>query len=1021
MIRRNPASRVRSCSNDAPKNQCGALIWLFVLFMIGFASHPAQASLMESDGELDRLRSLAADNGRVPVIVHLNVDIKPEATLDSMEVERQRNELKVAQDQVLDSMSAPRFGTLQSLKRFDYTPILAFHADAEQLEQLARLPDVAYISEDSLAAPLLDDSTALIGAPNAWEDEYIGTGYAVAILDTGVGPHPFFAPDRIVSEACYSTSDGAAWSSLCPGGVENSTEQGSGGDCFPGTAAGCGHGTHVAGIAAGAIGQSVDGPINGVAPAADIIAINVFSMLTGNQCGESPSPCLRSFTSDQIQALERVKTLSSSYAIAAVNMSLGGGEFTSTCDEIAGGVTSPVKIMIDELAALQIATVIASGNDGLDGATSGPGCISSAITVGSTTKADGRSSFSNIASWVDLLAPGSNICSAQFGSGSTCGVGYSIKSGTSMATPHVAGAWAVLRSRNHMATIAMIRDILRTTGVSIDTPAGSFKRIQVDNAVDGLTEDNRLLTDIPVPHLAWQTSDDRKFRYFFIDVPANSPSLIVRTLGTIGDADLYLRANAKPTTTEFDCRSWSSGSNENCSFASPSAGRWWIGIRPYTGYRDLNLLASYTRPLGSLRVSSTGAENVQVQRFSGPSGTGGTTDYTYTGLTGTTIQLDAGLTGPGGTTVFRRWEGCDAVSGNGSRICTVNFDGNRDINAVFGPAVSNLRVQSSGIGGIEILGNPPIASGVTRYDRLLPRFEEVSLEAPAQVYAATFNGWSGDCDSTSGPGGRICNVTMGGSRFVVANYNNQDFFVEFDATGATGVSITGNTFSGTTPFNRIRRSGDFVEFTAPDMADGVPFEGWSGCDPPIGEEVGPTGLNLRRNPLTCSLIVDGNRTPTAHFGGYPSASGFVSDFADQHWTRRETDFGCGAASIDATENTLTFRTANGCAISVATYTHRGALVDGWISFDWSYSENLPHTWIAKAGIVGKPQDATILAENGNGGGTINNFLYRRGEQFYIDLRKTQGLGTSELQISNFRFVPLPAIFLDNMFNDRFEQ
>jgi len=1009
----------RACKRQAKLRSC-SIPTLFLAVLLIAATNYVEANTALADGEFDRLRSIAQDIGRVPVIVHLDVNVQPEATLNSAEVERQRGELKAAQDRVLDSMSAARFGTLQSLKRFDYTPILAFHADIQQLDHLAKQSDVAYISEDWLAEPQLDDSTALIGAPAAWANQYVGTGYAIAILDSGVGPHPFFPSGKIVSEACYST-DSANTSSLCPGGVNSSTAPGSGIDCFAATASGCGHGSHVAGIAAGINGQSSEGTINGVAPSADIIAINVFSILSGANCGARPSPCLTAFSSDIILGLERVKVLSSSMAVAAVNMSLGGGSFTSTCDEVSPGVTDPGKILIDDLAALQIATVVSSGNLGLTDATGAPGCISSAITVGSTTKQDTLSPFSNIASWVDLLAPGSAICSAQIGGGSNCGVGYSRKNGTSMAAPHVAGAWAVLRSRSHGASVAMIRDILRTTGASIPTPSGTFSRIRLDQAANALIEDSRLFTDVPVPHLAWQSSADPKFRYFFIDVPAGSPTLIARTLGSIGDADLYVRFNAKPTTTSYDCRPFIDGSNESCFFNAPSPGRWWIAIRPFTAYSDLDLLASYTRPATSLRVNSVGAENVPIQRFSGPSGTGGTTDYTYNGLPGTTIQLDAGLTGPGGATLFRRWEGCDSVSGNGSRICTVNFEGNRDITAVFGPATTNLRVQSSGIGKVEILGDPPIATGITRYDRSLQRFTEVALEAPAQVYAASFTGWSGECDSTSGPDGRICNVNMGGGRFVVANYDNQDFTIDFESTGASAVSITGNGFGGTTPFNRVRASGDFLEFTAPDSAGGVPFEGWSGCDPPVGMGIAPTGTSIRRTPLTCSLFVDGPRIPIAHYGGYPTFVDFSADFADQHWARRETDFDCGAASIDATENTLTFRTANDCAISVATYTHRGALVDGWISFDWSYSESESHTWIAEAGIVGKPLDATPLAEGGNGGGTINNLLYRRGEQFYIDLRKTQGFGTSELQISNFRFVPLPAIFLDNLFNDRFEQ
>ena len=158
-----------------------------------------------------------------------------------------------------------------------------------------------------------------------------------------------------------------------------------------------------------------------------------------------------------IAGLERVYTvaLGGAHTIASVNMSLGGNLFTSPCNG------EPYKPIIDNLRTIGIATVVASGNSGIPFAISSPGCISSAVSVGSTNKDDAVSSFSNVASFLSLLAPGESITS------SVPGGSYSSASGTSMATPHVAGAWAVLRQAAPSASVSEILASLRNTGLPI--------------------------------------------------------------------------------------------------------------------------------------------------------------------------------------------------------------------------------------------------------------------------------------------------------------------------------------------------------------------------------------------------------------------------------------------------------------------------------------------------------------------------------------------------------------------------
>jgi subtilisin family serine protease len=120
---------------------------------------------------------------------------------------------------------------------------------------------------------------------------YSGAGRTVAILDTGVDKtHPFLS-GKVVSEACYSTNS-ATTTSLCPGGVSQSTAAGSGVNC-PTSIGGCNHGTHVAGIAAGK-----GATFSGVAKDASIIAIKVFTQFnTVADCGGT-APCILAYSSD---------------------------------------------------------------------------------------------------------------------------------------------------------------------------------------------------------------------------------------------------------------------------------------------------------------------------------------------------------------------------------------------------------------------------------------------------------------------------------------------------------------------------------------------------------------------------------------------------------------------------------------------------------------------------------------------------------------------------------------------------
>ena len=427
-------------------------------------------STMTSADRAAALVDKAQREGKVRVIAKLKSPATPEATLTPNQITEQRQALQGVQDRVLGVLVSQGKVKEAKVRRFEITPAMALEATPGDLALLAQNPEVEEVVEDSVSYPTLYQSTPLIGATDAWAAGFAGSGYTVAILDSGVyKTHPFLT-GKVVSEACYSTTtSGSGWSatSLCPGGAASSTAVNSGLNCNTSSwGIGCSHGTHVAGIAAGKNGASTGGTMSGVAKEANVIAIQVFSGYT-----EGAIKTILSWSSDQISAMERVYSLRSTYNIAAVNMSLGGGKYTSTCD------TDPRKPIIDNLRAVGIATVISSGNEYFTDATGAPGCISTAITVGSSTKADVKADYSNMASWVDLFGPGSDICSSIVNVGSSCGTGYAAWGGTSMAAPQATGAWAVMKSKKSTATVSEIESALETTGVPISTTLGNWPRI----------------------------------------------------------------------------------------------------------------------------------------------------------------------------------------------------------------------------------------------------------------------------------------------------------------------------------------------------------------------------------------------------------------------------------------------------------------------------------------------------------------------------------------------------------------
>ncbi|MFJ6956492.1 S8 family peptidase, partial [Micromonospora aurantiaca (nom. illeg.)] len=203
-----------------------------------------------------------------------------------------------------------------------------------------------------------------------------------------------------------------------------------------------GHGTHVAG--------TVGGTKYGVAKSVRLVAVKVLN------CSGSGT------TAGVISGVNWVTSNAVKPAVA--NMSLGGGASTTLDNAVANSINSGITY------------ALAAGNSSANACNSSPARVASAITVGATTSTDARASYSNYGSCVDIFAPGSSITSAW----RTSDTATNSISGTSMASPHVAGAAALVLSANTSYTPAQVASYLTsnaTTGKVTSPGSGSPNRL----------------------------------------------------------------------------------------------------------------------------------------------------------------------------------------------------------------------------------------------------------------------------------------------------------------------------------------------------------------------------------------------------------------------------------------------------------------------------------------------------------------------------------------------------------------
>ena len=290
---------------------------------------------------------------------------------------------------------------------------------------LARSPGVRYVEQDSVREIVATQTGATWGLDRIDQRDlpingtYIydtdASNVSVYIIDTGIrSSHADFG-SRVSASGFTAIADG------------NGTN-----DCN-------GHGTHVAG--------TVGGTTWGVAKGVTLHAVRVLG------CNGSGS------TSGVIAGIDWVTANHQTPAVA--NMSLGGGASTALDDAVRRSIAAGVTY------------AIAAGNSNANACNSSPARVSQALTVGSSTNADARSSFSNFGTCVDLFAPGSSITSAW----NTSNLATNTISGTSMASPHVAGVAALYLAGDPAATPATVHAAVlnnaslgKLTGIGTGSP-----------------------------------------------------------------------------------------------------------------------------------------------------------------------------------------------------------------------------------------------------------------------------------------------------------------------------------------------------------------------------------------------------------------------------------------------------------------------------------------------------------------------------------------------------------------------
>ncbi|MZF86194.1 S8 family serine peptidase [Streptomyces sp. SID5643] len=357
-----------------------------------------------------------------------------------------------------------RLGTGAALVELGSDPTRASVSDVVAAYQAD--PQVAYVVPDRLNKPTavtpndteyskqwdLFESTAGMNVPAAW-DTTTGSGVTVAVIDTGYVAHSDLAANIVggydfISDTAVSVDgNGRDSNPADPGDWYNDNECGQG---IPASTSSW-HGTHVAGTIAAATNNGKG--VAGIAYGAKISPVRVLG-----KCGGYDSDIIDAITWASGGTVSGVPA--NTNVAKVINMSLGGG----------GACSSATQSAINGAVNRGTSVVVAAGNENTNASSSSPANCNNVITVAATNRAGSRASYSNYGTVVDISAPGGEtrtstangiLSTLNSGSRTPSSENYAFYQGTSMATPHVAGLAALMKSANSALTPAQIESAIK--------------------------------------------------------------------------------------------------------------------------------------------------------------------------------------------------------------------------------------------------------------------------------------------------------------------------------------------------------------------------------------------------------------------------------------------------------------------------------------------------------------------------------------------------------------------------------